>query len=141
MEKETLVVTGAIIPHMGRVLMARRHYTSRFEPGKWEFPGGKVDFGEHPADAIKREIKEELGVDISVDRLYDISNHVYSDEKGQRHVILMFYLCRIISGAPSPLDCAEIGMMSRDDMSTLTVVEGDRGSVRTLIGDEGIWLS
>jgi 8-oxo-dGTP diphosphatase len=141
MDRETIVVTGAIIPMDGRVLVARRHSTSRFEPGRWEFPGGKLEFGEHPKDAIRREIKEELGVEVSVDRLYDISTHVYSDPRGQRHVLLLFYVCRIVTGSPIPLDCAEIGYATREELDALPFVEGDKGTVSTLIADDGIWLS
>ncbi len=100
-----------------------------------------MDFGEHPKDAIRREIKEELGVDVDVDRLYDISTHVYSDPKGQRHVVLLFYICRIIKGSPSPIECAEIGLASRRELDALPFVEGDRGTVRMLNADDGIWLS
>lgn len=141
MDRETVVVTVAIIPMGGRVLVARRHSSSRFEPGKWEFPGGKVDFGEHPKDAIRREIREELGVEVDVDRLYDISTHVYSDPRGKRHVVLLFYVCRIVTGSPSTMDCAEIGFASRDELDALPFVEGDKGTVRALIADDGIWLS
>jgi len=141
MDKELLVVTCAIIRSEGKLLIARRHPHSRFEPGKWEFPGGKVDFGEDPARCMVREIEEELGVLIDVEDIYDVRSHVYSDGKGTRHVILLFYLCRIISGTPACLDCAEIRFSARPDLSSLTFVEGDLGVLPKIIADDSIWTS
>jgi 8-oxo-dGTP diphosphatase len=140
-DRETLVVTGAVIPVDGKVLVARRLPTSRFEPGKWEFPGGKVDFGEHPESTIVREIGEETGMTVGVERLYHVSTHVYSDNRGQRHVILLFYLCRIVSGEPSARDCAEVRYVSRDGMGALAFVEGDASVVRSVLADDAIWVS
>jgi 8-oxo-dGTP diphosphatase len=140
-ERETIMVTGAVIPVNGRLLVARRHPTSRFEPGKWEFPGGKVDFGEHPEDTIRREIAEELGVGVTVERLYNVSTHIYSDGRGRRHVILLFYLCRIASGDPMAIDCAEVRYVSREEMGALTFVQGDVSVVRTALSDDGLWIS
>lgn len=70
----------------------------------WEFPGGKIEKGETPQDCIKREIKEELGVDIIVNHhLIDIT-HRYSEFI----VTLSVYICKIITGQPQTLECAEI---------------------------------
>lgn len=74
----------------------------------WEFPGGKIEAGETPQDCIKREIKEELGVDIVVNQhLIDIT-HTYSEFM----VTLSVYLCQIITGEPQPLECAEINWVT-----------------------------
>ena len=70
----------------------------------WEFPGGKIEAGETPQICIQREIKEELGVDVKIDRhLIDIT-HPYPEFT----VTLSVYLCQIISGNPQPLECAEV---------------------------------
>ena len=70
----------------------------------WEFPGGKIEAGETAQDCIVREIKEELGVTIEVDRhLLDIT-HSYPEFT----VTLCVYLCHIIEGKPQPLECAQI---------------------------------
>ncbi|BAQ60039.1 mutator mutT protein [Geminocystis sp. NIES-3708] len=70
----------------------------------WEFPGGKIEKGETPQDCIKREIKEELGVDIIINHhLLDIT-HRYSEFI----VTLSVYICEIITGKPKTLECAEI---------------------------------
>lgn len=58
-------VTCAIIIHEGKVLLAQRSVKMDL-PGKWEFPGGKVEKGEDPKDCLIREIREELGIEIRV---------------------------------------------------------------------------
>ncbi len=63
-----LDVVAAVIVHGGRVLACRRG-EGKVDAGKWEFPGGKVERGESPAQALAREIREELGVDVRVGEL------------------------------------------------------------------------
>ncbi|MDG6224942.1 MAG: (deoxy)nucleoside triphosphate pyrophosphohydrolase [Candidatus Thermoplasmatota archaeon] len=139
MEEESMVVTGGIIPRNGRVLVAKRHMTSRFEPGKWEFPGGKLRFGEGPEECLSRELKEELGIEAVISSLFSAGSHVYTDRKGRRHVVLLYYICRIGSGDPECLDCAEILWADRDILDTLDFVEGDADVLDRLLKDEGFW--
>jgi len=58
-------VTAAILKNNGRLLIAQRKSIAKL-PNKWEFPGGKVELGETPEDCLKREMKEEFGIDVSV---------------------------------------------------------------------------
>ena len=58
-------VVAALIEKEGKVLIAKRNEGSNYTNGKWEFPGGKVELNENEFDAIQREIKEELSVDIN----------------------------------------------------------------------------
>lgn len=134
-----MLVTGAIIPDNGRILVAQRHNTSRFEPSKWEFPGGKVDFSEHPEESLKRELKEEMGVDIETGPLYEVLSHVYDNNGDIRHVVLLFYLCRIIEGKPERLDCQDLLWVDRKEMASLPFVKGDVPLVNTILDDPGLW--
>ncbi|HNX90503.1 MAG TPA: (deoxy)nucleoside triphosphate pyrophosphohydrolase [Candidatus Omnitrophota bacterium] len=59
------LVTAAVIKHAGKILLAQRKRSDR-HGGKWEFPGGKLEPNETPEAGLKREIKEELGVDASI---------------------------------------------------------------------------
>lgn len=75
----------AFIYHKTKVLIVQRAKHEKFLPGYWEMPGGKVDFSEAPEDALKREIKEEIDLDIKVIRPY--STFSYTSDDNQRHTV------------------------------------------------------
>ncbi len=112
------VGVGAVIrDSQGRLLLARRGPWARNEQYAWEFPGGAVEFGERLEDALRREIREEFGIEISVDSLLDVVDHILPNE-GQ-HWISPTFICTIISGEPGvrePDKCLEIGWFGLDDM-------------------------
>ena len=105
------VGVGAIIVNdKGRLFLARRGPLAKNERGLWEFPGGSVEFGEKLADALKREMGEEYGIEIEVRHLLDVVDHILPEE-GQ-HWVSPSYLCAIVSGEPQILEpgkCTEIG--------------------------------
>lgn len=86
-----IVVCGVIVKD-GKVLCLKRGDMGDF-PNKWEFPGGKVEKNEESVDALKRELFEELNVNIKVDGLIDVINYQYENFS----VTLHFYLCELIS--------------------------------------------
>ncbi len=112
------VGVGAIIVNAdGQVFLARRGPQAKNERGLWEFPGGSVEFGEKLIDALKREIQEEYGIEIAVDELLDVADHILPEE-GQ-HWVSPSYICHIISGKPiirEPEKCTEIGWFSIETM-------------------------
>ena len=96
-----LVVAAMITSGSGedfRILIAKRRFADQIEPGKWEFPGGKVEFGETPQAALKREIREELDLEIEVGEFLGLSSHVYQGPEKRTHVLLLCYVCRRSSG-------------------------------------------
>lgn len=97
-----LLVTAAIIVRAGRVLLTLRPEGKR-QPGYWEFPGGKMAAGEPPSQALEREIREELGIDIDVGRIYDVVYYRYP----WGPVLILAYCCRIRQGTPKNLEVAE----------------------------------
>ncbi len=101
---------AVIIDDKGRLFLAKRGENARNEKHKWEFPGGAVEFGERLADALIREIREEYGFQISVERLLDVVDHIIPQER--QHWVSPTFLCRIVSGTASILEphkCEEIG--------------------------------
>ena len=86
-------VTAAIILKENQVLVAQRAPGENLE-GKWEFPGGKVEPGETPQDCLKREIREELDIEIEVLDFFDES--IYTYESGK--IKLLAFWCKWISG-------------------------------------------
>ena len=103
-------VGALIVDAGGRVFLSRRGPASRNERGLWEFPGGSVEFGETLTEALKRELREEYGIEIEVGELLDVVDHILPAE-GQ-HWISPTFICKIIYGEPhilEPEKCAEIG--------------------------------
>ncbi len=87
--------TGAfIVDKQGKILLATRGV----EPskGKWDFLGGFLESGEHPVDGLKREVKEEIGVDVEVGDFLGFFMDVYNHDKvSGEYVLNIFYLCKI----------------------------------------------
>ena len=94
-----LVAACALIDRDGRVLLARRP-EGKWMAGLWEFPGGKLNPGETPEAALIRELKEELGIDISADCLapFAFASHPYE----RFHLLMPLFLCRRWKGIPRP---------------------------------------
>lgn len=85
-------VVAAIIHNGGEYFATQRGY-GEFE-GMWEFPGGKIEPGEAPESALKREIQEELGIDISVGKFLCTTDYDYPSF----HLTMHCYLCSIEAG-------------------------------------------
>ncbi len=109
-----ILVTAGVIHEANRILMARRRLNDR-EGGKWEFPGGKVEPGEDPRQAICRELREELGIAAEAGRVLD----VVSVNDGDQQLILLYFACRIRSGSPSALQCQEVCFLSPEQIDRL----------------------
>lgn len=121
------VGVGAVIVNpRGQVFLARRGPLAKNERGLWEFPGGSVEFGETLANALRREIREEYGLEIEVGDLLDVVDHILPDE-GQ-HWVSPTYICQPLPGQPEPRilepgKCTEIGWFApRQVPPDLTVI-------------------
>jgi 8-oxo-dGTP diphosphatase len=88
----TIHVSAAIIIRDNLIFTTKRGY-GEFK-GQWEFPGGKIEPGESPQEALVREIREELDTEIRVNKLIDIVEYDYPDF----HLTMHCFLCEIISG-------------------------------------------
>jgi mutator protein MutT len=93
----------AVIRRDRQFLIAQRNADDTFG-SFWEFPGGKKNTGESFEDCVVRETKEELGVDIAVDRKFMEIRRKYNE----KIIWLNFYLCSFISGEPKPIDCQKV---------------------------------
>jgi len=87
----------------------------------WEFPGGKVEEWESPHDCLKREVREELGMEIHVLSPTVFNYHEYMD----RRVLLLAYNCVIESGQPETLQCEAFGWFTRDEVGKLALPPPD----------------
>lgn len=88
-----VIVCGAILNKEKKIFLARRKAEKKLG-GFWEFPGGKLEHGEELEAALKREIKEELTIDINITKLLHIKPYVYDHGA----VLILFYLCDYVSG-------------------------------------------
>jgi 8-oxo-dGTP diphosphatase len=124
-----LVVAAALIGADRRVLLQQRA-PHRSMPGLWEFPGGKVEQGETPEQALVREIEEELGVRISVESLTPLS--FASDALGDKRLVLLLYGARQWDGEPKALDASAICWATVDEMRSLPMPPADVPLVKAL---------
>jgi len=122
------VGVGAIIVNRnGELFLAKRGPLAKNERGLWEFPGGSVELGEKLVDALKREIREEYGIEIDVRDLLDVVDHILPDER--QHWVSPTYICALAAGEPQirePGKCSDIGWFAPDavpnDLTQITRV-------------------
>lgn len=110
-------VGAIIVKEDGRIFLARRGPKAKNEQGLWEFPGGSVEFGETLTEALRREMQEEYGIQVSVGELVDVADHILHEE--HQHWVSPTFICQIVSGEPSirePEKCTEIGWFEVDQM-------------------------
>lgn len=96
--------------------------------GYWEFPGGKLNAGEDPREALARELREELGVQAEVGALEEAIAHSYPD----RNVLLLFYWCRLIEGEPHGLEGQALRWVSPQDLAEVNILPADLPIVKRL---------
>jgi 8-oxo-dGTP diphosphatase len=114
-------VACALIEKEGKILAARRGPQMR-HPGKWEFPGGKVMAGESLEACLKREIQEELGIEIEVLSPGKSIRHSYD---GEKVIVLNPFLCQWKAGKLSPIEHDELRWELPKDLLQLQWLEAD----------------
>lgn len=109
----TVLVAAAILVERGRVLLTQRKRGTHLE-GAWELPGGKVEPGEDPKDALARELREEIGVEAAVGDIVEVTFHRYP----QKSVLLLFYAVERLPGSPEPqaIDVADVRWAALEDL-------------------------
>lgn len=118
-----MVVTGVVVNDAGKMLIAKRKYRSADDDcgGKWEHPGGKVESGETKMMALKRELREELDIEIDASGVLFIGRHdnVRVVSAGNLHVNeLYIYEVRKFSGEPKPRVTDELRWVTPDEAKT-----------------------
>lgn len=116
------VVAAALVDASGRVLVQRRP-DGRLSAGMWEFPGGKIEPGESPEAALMRELREELAIDVDPGTLSPAC--FASEPLGDRHLLLLLFVCRTWRGSPKPLQASELRWLRPYEMHGLDMLLPD----------------
>ena len=119
-------VVAAIIRVSDRFFATQRGYGD-FKGG-WEFPGGKVEPGESPQEALRREIREELSMEIEVGELFETVEYDYP----AFHLSMDCFLCKIKSGTPVLLEHAAAKWLSREELDYVAWLPADLGLIERL---------
>ncbi len=120
-------VVGAVILQDGLILCTQRGPGGRLA-GLWEFPGGKVERGESPPDALRREIREELGCRISVGESVIATRHVYPFAT----VVLTTYWCTLTAGQPGLTVHSDLAWLRPDELPQLPWAPADIPAVEMI---------
>ncbi|MFQ5584559.1 MAG: (deoxy)nucleoside triphosphate pyrophosphohydrolase, partial [Calditrichia bacterium] len=125
-------VAAVIRNASGNILVAKRN-PRLSNGGKWEFPGGKLGVDEIPEECLKREILEELGIEIEVKTVFHVVNSVVPDKS----ILLIAYNCRFRKGEFTLSDHDEIRWLSPAEILNLNLSEPDIPVARKLIAEAG----
>lgn len=116
---KTINVVAAVIMKDGKVFATQRGY-GEFKDG-WEFPGGKVEAGESPEEALRREIREELEVEVNVGDLIDTIEYDYP----AFHLSMKCYACTIAGGSLHLLEHEAARWLSADQLDSVAWLPAD----------------
>lgn len=111
----------------GRILVAQRPREAMLG-GLWEFPGGKCEVGESLPDALRRELQEELAIEVDVGERIAVVPHAYTHFR----ITLHAFLCRLLRGEPRCLACADWRWVTVEELRTLPMAVTDRKIARVV---------
>lgn len=125
-----LIVAG-LMTRGARVFLSRRRDDQPLG-GYWEFPGGKVEPGEPPDRALARELREELGVEVEVGRVWDVLHHAYP----KFEIVMLVYRCELAPGhEPRAVEVADIAWVERKDLAGYDILPADAPLVARLTAE------
>ena len=123
---KTIKVVAAIIFNDNQIFATERGY-GEFKGG-WEFPGGKGEPGESPEEALVREIREELAMEVEVGELFETVEYDYP----AFHLSMDCFLCKIKSGTPVLLEHAAAKWLKKEELGSVAWLPADEGLIERL---------
>jgi 8-oxo-dGTP diphosphatase len=134
--RKQVLVVAALIERDGQILVTQRRADQSL-PLSWEFPGGKIEPGESPTQALQREIQEELGCAITVGEVEDVVFFAYDDFD----LIMPVYWAKLSAGEPWARQVAALAWRNRDGLVSLTFAPADVPLVHRLARGTSRWRS
>lgn len=127
--KRSIWVAAGVVVENQRVLLSQRSAGTHLA-GAWEFPGGKVEPGENPRDAVKRELREELDIDVHVGEILDVAFHEY----GEKAITLLFFEAHRTqtSGEPRAVEVAAVKWAEATELKEAEFPPADLAILRKL---------
>jgi len=126
------VVAGIILDNQERILLAKRA-SHQHQGDKWEFPGGKVEAGEDAREALSRELKEELSIDVAPQdcRLFQHVSYDYPDKQ----VSLRFYIIHRFQGIPEGMEGQPLEWVFAQQCADYTLPKANQPVMDALLAD------
>ena len=125
--RKKIEVVAAVILQEGKLFATQRGYGEWKD--WWEFPGGKIESGETPEEALKREIREELATEIEVKELLTTIDYDYP----KFHLTMHCYLCTILSGQPSLLEHEDARWLEMNEVNSVRWLPADKDVIEKII--------
>jgi 8-oxo-dGTP diphosphatase len=131
---KVIEVAAGLVFRDGQLLITQRRPQDHLG-GLWEFPGGKREPVETFEQCLRRELLEELGVDVTVGKLVDEISHTYPEKS----VHLKFYRCTLTSGEPQPIHCHALAWVNQKQLRDYEFPAADIQLLAMLERDGTIW--
>lgn len=127
-------VAAGLVFRDGKLLITQRPAGGHLG-GLWEFPGGKLEPGESFEQALHRELREELGIEVTIVRLLESIEHTYPEKT----VRLQFHQCAWRQHEPQPLGCPALAWVKREELRSYTFPAADARLIGRLTASDDFW--
>jgi mutator protein MutT len=134
MTNEAIEVSAGLVFWNGRVLITQRRAGDHLG-GLWEFPGGKRHPGESYEDCLRRELMEELGIEVDVGERFAALTHDYPEKS----VHLEFFLCRWLRREPQAIGAADFAWVNREQLAQYSFPAADEQLLEKLKSTPSLW--
>ena len=131
---KVIEVSAGLVFHDGKLLITQRRSKDHLG-GLWEFPGGKRECNESDEACLRRELREELGIEVEVKELIESIRHDYSDKS----VHLKFFRCVFLKGELSPIGCDAIAWVKAAELVNYAFPEADLRLLGKLRASQQLW--